>query len=130
MPSLQELATRLRSAALAYPAAREDHPWGYTAFKIGKKPFALLACEPGEVRLLVRLPASVGDALLLPFTRPAPLGLAGRGWIEASVTNEDVDMALLLAWLEESFRAAAPKELAVRMTLEHRVERNDRRSLK
>ena len=32
-----DLATRLRERALKFPGAWEDHPWGDTCVKVGKK---------------------------------------------------------------------------------------------
>ena len=38
--TVKQIETRLRRAALAYPEATEDLPWGHPAFKVRGKAFA------------------------------------------------------------------------------------------
>ena len=38
----------LRKVAKAYPGAWEDHPWGETVYKVGKKVFVFLGVDKGE----------------------------------------------------------------------------------
>jgi hypothetical protein len=49
---------------------------------------------------------------MLPFTRPAGYGLGKSGWVQAEFppgARPPVD--LLKAWIDESYRAQAPKRL-------------------
>jgi predicted DNA-binding protein (MmcQ/YjbR family) len=100
--------------ALALPGAWEDHPWGETAVKVGKKVF-LFVDEDSEGRLSfsVKLPESGDAALSLGFTSPTAYGLGESGWVSSVVGPEDdAPLDVFLRWVDESYRAVAPKKLA------------------
>lgn len=105
---------RLRKLALSYPETHEDHPWGHCAFKVrNKKIFLFLngADDPG-LSLSVKLPASSVPALSLPFAEPTGYGLGKHGWVTARFeAGEAVPVAMLAEWVDESFRAVAPKTI-------------------
>ena len=104
--------TALRRAALTYPETREDHPWGECAFKVRGKVFLFAAEEDGELRVTFKLPRSRDFALLLPFAKPTAYGLGKSGWITCTFApREPVPVPMLRDWLDESFRAVAPKAL-------------------
>jgi predicted DNA-binding protein (MmcQ/YjbR family) len=105
----------LLKAALAYPEAWEDHPWDHTVAKVGKKIFLILGDGegPASLGLSLKLPHT-GEAALatFPFAEPTGYGLGKAGWVSASFERgEPVPLPLLLEWLDESFRAVAPKKL-------------------
>ncbi len=102
----------LVKAALTYPEAIEDHPWGETAMKVRKKIFLFLRQGPEGLFLMVKLPRSKEFALEYKFTAPAGYGLGRAGWISAEFgPRSKVPMDLLLFWLRESYVAVAPKRL-------------------
>jgi predicted DNA-binding protein (MmcQ/YjbR family) len=103
----------LLAAALAYPDAWKDHPWGENVAKVGKKVFAFFGVpEEGVVALSVKLPASSDMALSLPFVQSTGYGLGKSGWVTARfAAGEEVPTAMLLEWIDESYRAVAPKTL-------------------
>lgn len=103
----------IRAAALAYPEATEDHPWGDVAFKVKKKVFCFMGSGDGVTwGLSVKLPESHGAALVLPFAAPTGYGLGKAGWVSASFTKGDsIPLGLLKQWLDESYRAIAPKAM-------------------
>jgi predicted DNA-binding protein (MmcQ/YjbR family) len=108
-------ATRaaLLAHALAMPGAFEDHPWGETVVKVGKKIF-LFVGEDSEGRLSfsVKLPESADAALSMGFTSPTGYGLGASGWVTSRIGPEDpAPVDLFLKWIDESFRAVAPKKL-------------------
>jgi predicted DNA-binding protein (MmcQ/YjbR family) len=109
-------ATALRKAALAYPQTVEDHPWGETAFKVlGKKVFCFFS-ENGEggFACSLKLPFRAEEALKHKFARPTAYGLGRAGWVSLTFSKSDaVEIALLLDWLDESWRAVAPKKLSL-----------------
>ena len=103
----------LRRQALAYPEAYEEMPWGHHAIKVSGKTFLFLAATAEEFSLSAKLPGSAGTALALPFASPTEYGLGRSGWVTARFPRRAaVPVALLGTWLEESYRAVAPKRLS------------------
>ncbi len=104
----------LAGAALGYPGVVEAGPWGHRAFKIGGKTFLFLSAETESLSFSVKLPASGGAALALPFAEPTHYGLGKAGWVTFRFSRGDAfPKARALAWLDESFRAIAPKKLSI-----------------
>ena len=103
----------LGAFALTYPGTREDHPWGDHVVKVGKKVFVFMGTtDDGGFGLSVKLPASAPMALLLPFASPTGYGLGKSGWVSARFApSESPPLDLLRAWIDESYRAIAPKTL-------------------
>lgn len=107
----------IRDIAMAYPEAHEDFPWGERAIKVRKKTFVFLHGGPAGVSLSVKLPRSHEAALLLSFTEPTGYGLGRSGWVSARFApDEEVPLDLLRQWIDESYRAVAPKRLAALLT--------------
>jgi predicted DNA-binding protein (MmcQ/YjbR family) len=110
---LRKAERELRAAALAYPQAVEEFPWEHRAFKVKGKMFLIVHGEPGVLNLTVKLPQSHRQAVALPFATPAGYGLGKSGWVTAHFEADDeVPVEMLLEWLDESFRAVAPKRIA------------------
>ncbi len=108
----------LRDHALALPEATEDYPWGHRALKVRGKSFAFLAEEDGKLHLSVKLPRTGFQALAMPFAAPTGYGLGRAGWVTATLPRSRPPAALrdqCLAWLDESYRAVAPKKLAAQL---------------
>src|SRR4051794_40517046 len=109
MATLASIQARLQKAALAYPGAYEDHPWGDTVFKVGKKIFAFAGVREGTLYVTAKLPVSRDMALLLPFAAPTGYNLGKSGWVSAQFKKAaDAPADLLLQWIDESYRALAP----------------------
>jgi predicted DNA-binding protein (MmcQ/YjbR family) len=108
----------LHAHALGMPGAFEDFPWGERVAKVGKKVFAFLGKvdDPTSISFGLKLPASGAEARELPFVEPAGYGLGKSGWIIARFSPDDaVPTELLRGWIEESFRAVAPKKLVAEL---------------
>ena len=106
----------LVSAGLAYPGATEDFPWGHRALKVNGKAFVFMGFDENGLGLSVKLPESGSMALTLPFAEPTGYGLGKSGWVSARFTAKDnPPLPMLLEWLEESYRAVAPKKLAAQL---------------
>jgi predicted DNA-binding protein (MmcQ/YjbR family) len=113
---LSRAADALRKAALAYPQATEDHPWGETAIKVKGKVFLFLSRHDGKLNMSMKLPVSNAAALEMPFATPTGYGLGKHGWVMAAFAPaDDVPTDLLLEWLDESYRAVAPKTVLARL---------------
>ena len=108
--NLDRVFKELRKRALAYPDTVEDHPWGHSAFKVKGKTFLFLYQEPTFLSMSMKLPASGKTALNLPFTSPTEYGLGKSGWVTSRFElAAEPPLEMLLEWLDESFRAIAPK---------------------
>ena len=106
----------VRRYALALPGAWEDFPWGESVAKVGKKVFVFLGRSGGGLSLSVKLPSSGLLALDLPFTSPTGYGLARGGWVTAEFAKgQSPPVGLLCQWIEESYRAVAPKRLVAEL---------------
>jgi predicted DNA-binding protein (MmcQ/YjbR family) len=100
--------------ALTYPQAHLDHPWGHDAVKVGKKMFATFGGEEGgpDFSMSVKLPTSSEMALTLPWVEPTGYGLGKAGWVTARIRKGgDFDIATMKGWIDQSYRAVAPKKL-------------------
>ena len=112
MTLLKKAFEHVRKFALSYPETREDHPWGESAIKVKGKTFVFMGLSEGKLGLSVKLPRSREFALDYPFTQPTRYGLGNSGWVSASFEGKDnPPLDVLRAWVDESFRAIAPKKL-------------------
>jgi len=112
--TLEALELELRDYAMTFPEATEDHPWGHRAIKVKGKSFLFLGGEKDtkELSLSVKLPSSRDMAADLPFAEPTGYGLGKSGWVTARFAKVgDVPVDMLKAWIDESYRAIAPKKL-------------------
>ena len=106
----------LRDFAMGYPGAHEDFPWGERVIKVKGKVFLFLG-KGEDLSLSVKLPSSGLVALGLPFASPTAYGLARSGWVTARFgPKEKPPMDVLRAWIDESYRAVAPKKLLATLT--------------
>jgi len=111
--SLRKIEAEIRKFALAYPQTREDFPWGHSAFKVKEKAFVFMGGEKDEVSFSMKLPQSRDIAVDLPFTEPTGYGLGKSGWVTVTVRKDTkITLDLIKAWIDESFRAVAPKRFA------------------
>ncbi len=113
----EECEVALREYALGFPETREDFPWGERVIKVGKKVFLFLGHSDGTLTLSVKLPESQTVALMLRFTEPTGYGLGRSGWVTARfAAGEKPPEDLLREWIEESYRAVAPKKLVAALS--------------
>lgn len=69
-----------------------------------------------EVSLSVKLPRSAEVAAEFPFAEPTHYGLGQHGWITARIARGvAVPVDLLEGWIDESYRAVAPKTLVAQI---------------
>lgn len=108
---VSELHAALLSQALGYPEAYQEDPWGHPAIKVGKKVFLFSSSLGSDApSASVKLPLSAADALLQDGVTPMGYGLGKHGWCSLTLTPE-LSLDQLLDWLDESYRAVAPKRL-------------------
>jgi len=103
----------LRSFGLAYPGAHTKSPWpGHLDLAVRDKTFAYLSIEGQPFSISCKLPHSSAVALMLPFTKPTGYGLGKSGWVSAEFSEgQPPPVDVLKAWIDESYRAQAPKKL-------------------
>ncbi|HTE46329.1 MAG TPA: MmcQ/YjbR family DNA-binding protein [Gemmatimonadaceae bacterium] len=103
----------LREFGLAYPGAHTKSPWpGHLDLAVKDKTFAYLSVEGEPFSISCKLPHSSAAALSLPFTKPTAYGLGKSGWVSAQIPEgEMLPIDMLKEWIDESYRAQAPKKL-------------------
>lgn len=106
------LQRALEEFALSFPEAWADTPWdGDQVTKVRKKIFAFYgsAESPG---LTVKLPDSADHALSFDGAEPTGYGLGRHGWVSIPINGvAPQDAEVLYDFVEESYRAVAPKTL-------------------
>jgi predicted DNA-binding protein (MmcQ/YjbR family) len=113
---MQDAEDRLRVIAAAFPEVYEEFPWGHRAMKVRKKAFAFIALNEDGLSVSMKLPSSGVLALALPFASPTGYGLGRSGWVTCRFApGDEIPFELLEEWLEESYRAIAPKKLSARL---------------
>jgi predicted DNA-binding protein (MmcQ/YjbR family) len=102
---------RLQKYASEKPGAWEDHPWGETVFKVGKKVFVFLGRRDYGYGMSCKLPDSAEAATtMFSWAEPTGYGLGKSGWVSASFeASHDVPVDLLTQWIDESYEAVAPR---------------------
>lgn len=111
----ESVESELRDFALAYPETHEDFPWGERAVKVKGKVFLFMRVTENELSFSVKLPQSRDIALDLPWAEPTHYGLGKHGWVTAKLAANDAPVDMIKAWIDESFRAVAPKTLVKKM---------------
>lgn len=103
------LLKELREFGLKYPGAHTKSPWpGHLDLAVNDKTFAYLSVEGEPFSISCKLPDSGAMALALPDTEPTGYGLGKSGWVSA---RKALPVEILKAWIDESYRAQAPKKL-------------------
>jgi predicted DNA-binding protein (MmcQ/YjbR family) len=105
---------KLMAHALAFPEAYEDHPWGEDVVKVNKKIFVFFGIPEGaSFGCTTKLPESREFAMTFAFTEPSGYGLGKAGWISSTFAKgDDIPVDMLMDWIDESYRAVAPKRLS------------------
>ena len=112
------LRQQLLKFALSLPEAWEDHPWGHSVVKVRKKIFLFLGGTEGSPGMDVKLPLSADHALSVPRSAPTGYGLGRHGWVSLALNVPSPPfppLDVLTDWVEESYRAVAPKTLVAKL---------------
>jgi predicted DNA-binding protein (MmcQ/YjbR family) len=120
----------LRAFGLAYPGAHTKSPWpGHLDLAVKDKTFAYLSVEGEPFSISCKLPQSSAAALMLPFTKPTPYGLGKSGWVSAQFADGEMPpKELLKEWIDESYRAQAPKKLVSSLAAAARADEKTAKS--
>jgi predicted DNA-binding protein (MmcQ/YjbR family) len=126
--SFKKAESVLRRYALAFPGAVEEFPWGERVIKVRGKIFVFLGIVQGGLRVTVKLPISSEMALTLPYVERTGYGLGRSGWVTARFDGRrKPPVDLLQDWIEQSYRAVAPKKLAEQLKNGGPIGRRSRR---
>lgn len=111
---------KVRSFALDLPGAGEEFPWGDTVVKVNKKIFVFMGVTDGSHPLGVGVKltdeALHAHALSCPGAEPSGYGLGKAGWVRIPLLGKGAPSAEELCdWVEESYRAIAPKKLVAEL---------------
>lgn len=108
----------LREFGLKYPGAHTKSPWpGHLDLAVNDKTFAYLSIEGDPFKLSCKLPSTGEQALMLPHTSPTPYGLGKSGWVTCELPEGEVPpVDIFKEWIDESYRAQAPKKLVKQLS--------------
>jgi predicted DNA-binding protein (MmcQ/YjbR family) len=114
--SQDAILNELRAFGLTYPGAHRKSPWpGHDDLAVNDKTFAYLSAAGEPFSMSCKLPFTAQEALKLPATSPAAYGLGKSGWVNARWSEKDMPpLDVLKDWIDESYRAQAPKKLAAK----------------
>ena len=105
----QPISEHLRAYALALPETSEGTSCVNRAFKVRKKNFLFVGEKAAQVRVMLKLDASLAEAQAMADPR---ISVGKTGWVTLQFAPDDVpDESLLSAWVVESFRALGPKSV-------------------
>ena len=110
--ALKKLEAAMRARALGYPESEEAFPWGERAIKVKGKAFLFMRLTDTELGFSVKLPRTGMQALAMPFAKPTEYGLGKHGWVTVRLTKATKPLEeQCMLWIDESFRAVAPKRV-------------------
>lgn len=112
MPTPKAIIDELRAWGLTLPGAHIKAPWpDHADLAVNDKTFAYLSTGDA-FQMSVKLRYTAEVALELPFATPTAYGLGKSGWVSFAPDADAIpDIAQLRDWIEESYRAQAPKKL-------------------
>ena len=110
---MTSIVEELRAWGLGLPGAHRKSPWPeHDDLAVKDKTFAYLPAAGQPFKLSVKLPYTGSAALDLSFAEPTGYGLGKSGWVSFNPDETQVpDLAQLKEWVEESYRAQAPRKL-------------------
>ncbi len=107
------IVEQLRAWGLTLPGAHSKSPWPeHDDLAVKDKTFAYLPAKGRPFSLSVKLPYTGYEALQLPFAQPTGYGLGKSGWVSFNSAQDAIPpLDRLKDWVEESYRAQAPRKL-------------------
>ena len=111
MTRARAVIEELRAWGLTLPGAHLKSPWpGHADLAVNDKTFAYLSTDDA-FQMSAKLRYTNEVALALPYAAPTAYGLGKSGWVTFTPGDDAIpDLAQLKDWIEESYRAQAPKK--------------------
>lgn len=118
MANTDEVLNELRVFGLGYPGVSSKSPWpGHDDLAVNGKTFAYLNLPGEPFNISLKLPFTGVEALKLRYASPTEYGLGRSGWVTfAPEPGEMPSISQLKSWLDESYRAQAPRKLAAQIS--------------
>jgi hypothetical protein len=102
----------LRKLALSYPETQEGMVCERSAFKARNRSFLFMGQTEQGFDIMVKLGPSLATAANLAAKQPQSCKVGANGWVTASFHHDQAPPpGLLEAWIDESFRLLAHKQL-------------------
>lgn len=110
---MTDVLEELRAWGLTLPGAHRKSPWPeHDDLAVNDKTFAYLPKRGELFSLSCKLPYTGSAALELPYAVPAGYGLGKSGWVSFTPAQDQLPgLDQLKEWVEESYRAQAPRRL-------------------
>jgi predicted DNA-binding protein (MmcQ/YjbR family) len=107
------LLRELRAFGLGFPGAYSKSPWpGHDDLAVRDKTFVFMSVEGEPFSISCKLPYTGYEALQRSYASPTHYGLGKSGWVTfAPADGEVAPIEQLKEWIEESYRARAPRKL-------------------
>ena len=114
----EAIVAEVRAWGLTLPGAHRKSPWPeHDDLAVKDKTFAYLPAKGRPFSLSCKLPYTGYEALQLSFAKPTGYGLGKAGWVTVRFgKREKAPVALLRSWIDESYRAVAPKKLVAALS--------------
>lgn len=108
-----QLLDELRAFGLTYPGAHRKAPWPeHDDLAVNDKTFAYLSVAGAPFSVGCKLRYTASEALKLPFAAPTAYGLGKSGWVTFAPGDDELpSLDQFREWLDESYRAQAPRKL-------------------
>jgi len=109
----ERVVEQLRAWGLALPGAHGKSPWpDHDDLAVKDKTFAYLPAKGKPFSISCKLPYTGYEALQLPYAEPTGYGLGKSGWVSFNPPEDQIPtLEQLKSWVEESYRAQAPRKL-------------------
>ncbi len=111
---VEAVLRELRAFGLGLPGAHSKSPWpDHDDLAVNHKTFAYLPTAGADsFTMSVKLPYTHPLVLDLPFATPTGYGLGKSGWVSLAPSEDEIPpLEQLQEWVEESYRAQAPRRL-------------------
>lgn len=116
--TLEDARAILKQFAMQYPEAESKSPWpDHSDAVVRGKTFVYLNARGlPDLKISCKLPFTASTALEMPGVEPTGWGLGKSGWVTATFEpGVEVPIETLKLWIDESYRAQAPKKLVAQI---------------
>lgn len=113
MSAGDDIVKMLRAFGLKFPEAHGKAPWpGHDDLAVKDKTFAYLSADGEPFSISCKLPYTGEVALQRPYASPTGYGLGKSGWVTFTPREDEMPaIEEFKEWIEESYRAQAPRKL-------------------